>query len=55
MKQFNKDPVDYLIYHNFHRLHLGIDMKSPIQYLQSIYQDKVQYVVDRETGLTDLR
>jgi transposase InsO family protein len=40
MEQFNKDLIDYLMYYNFHRPHGGIDMKSPIQYLQSINQEK---------------
>jgi putative transposase len=40
MEQFNKDLIDYLMYYNFQRPHIGIDMKSPIQYLQSINQRK---------------
>jgi putative transposase len=40
MEQFNKDLIDYLMYYNFQRPHIGIDMKSPIQYLQNINQGK---------------
>ncbi|MGL4759201.1 MAG: integrase core domain-containing protein [Patescibacteria group bacterium] len=40
MEEFNKDLIDYLMYYNFNRPHIGIDMKSPIQYLQSINQRK---------------
>jgi hypothetical protein len=38
--QCNKDLIKYLIYYNFNSPCAGINMKSPIQYLQSINQEK---------------